>query len=640
MYRFLLNNEQLVIKMTAHNKQSLYATTLQLDDTLIAPYGGSLVQAFVPRQDQQDLLARLPQLKRIDISARELIDLELIASGAYSPLSGFMDKHTYASVLDSTSLPNGMPWGLPVTLAVSDEVANTLSTGQGVALYHDNEAVGVMLISDIFHWDAKAEVRIFGEAEEHSPQIAERKARKIQFLLGGVVSMLISRSAEQRLNKHQWPNDLRNLHVQKQWHKIAAIHLQNPWQRSDEYLLKCALEASDALLLHSSTETARAQGGLLSSVLKGASRLLLENYIPSNRVLENPAPDAFFHSSLRSILQHAIFSQNYGCESIFLPVLGAHSGSQQELVNLFAEARKHGLTIRHVFLDQPFHCDLCGGIATEKSCPHSAAGRTLFSDADIAAQLKHGKSLPPSVARPDVARAVARGMANKTDPGDITGKFLYPHASEVSRDLVESLAGHKAGVLWMTGLSGSGKSTIAQRVGRELILSGHRVYVLDGDTLRSGLNSDLGFGEEARRENLRRAAEVSKVLVDAGLIVIASFISPFSAERLMVRKIVGASFREVYVEATLDTCEERDPKGLYKRARAGVIPNFTGISSPYEPPEQPDLRLNTSRLNLDECVSQFHEFVVHAGLSREESPVLQRTEGHGAVKARSFNQVI
>lgn len=607
-----------MIKMTGHSKQALYATTLQLNDALIAPYGGSLVQAFVPRQDQQDLHARLPQLKRIDISARELIDLELIASGAYSPLTGFMDSRTYASVLDSTSLPNGMPWGLPVTLAVSDELANTLSVGQGVALYHDNEAVGVILIADIFPWDAEGEVRIFGEAEDQSPQIAERKMRKIGSLLGGVVSMLISRSAEQRLNKHQWPNDLRNLHVQKQWHKIAAIHLQNPWQRSDEYLLKCALEASDALLLHSSTETARAQGGLLSSVLKGASRLLLENYIPSNRVLDNPAPDAFFHGSLRAILQHAIFSQNYGCESIFLPVQDAHSGSQQELVNLFAQARKHGLTIRHVFLDQPFYCDQCGGIATEKSCPHGAAGRTLFSDADIAAQLRHGKCLPPTVARPDVARAVARGMANKTDTGDATGNFLYPHASEVSRDLVESLAGHKAGVLWMTGLSGSGKSTIAQRVGRELILSGHRVYVLDGDTLRSGLNSDLGFGEEARRENLRRAAEVAKVLVDAGLIVIASFISPFSAERQMVRKIVGAGFHEVYVEATLNTCEERDPKGLYKRARAGVIPNFTGISSPYEAPELPDLRLNTSQLSLDECVSQFHDFVAQAGLSRAE----------------------
>ena len=620
--------------MTGHGKQALYACTLQLDDALIAPYGGRLVQAFVPKQDQRDLQSRLPQLKRVDITARELIDLEMIASGAYSPLTGFMDSRTYRSVLESTVLPDGMPWGLPVTLAVTEETAKSLDAGQGVALYHDDEAVGVMLIADIFAWDAEYEARICGEgAGQPSPQIAERKARKTGYLLGGVVSMLIARSSEQRLMKHQWPKDMRYLQAQKQWQKIAAIHLQNPWQRSDEYLLKCALEASDALLLHINTETALEQSGLLSSVLKGASRLLLENYIPSNRVLENPAPDGFFHGSPRAVLQHAILSQNYGCESIFLPAQGGYAGARQELVNLFAEARKYGLTIRCVFLDPTFHCDQCGGIATEKSCPHNAAGRTIISETEIAAQLMHGKNLPPTVARPDVARAVARGMANRPDADGNTGKYLYPHVSEISRDLIESFAGHKAGVLWMTGLSGSGKSTIAQRVQRELLLSGHRVYVLDGDTLRSGLNSDLSFGEEARRENLRRAAEVAKVLVDAGLIVIASFISPFIAERQMVRKIVGAGFFEVYVEATLETCEERDPKGLYKRARAGVIPNFTGISSPYEAPEQTDLRLNTSKLGLEECVGQFHDFIAQAGLLRTDNhghPHALRAEEIGA----------
>jgi adenylyl-sulfate kinase len=609
--------------MTEHFKQALYVTTLELDDALIPPYGGSLVQAFVHEHEQHDLRERLPQLKRVDITARELVDLEMIASGAYSPLTGFMDRDTYSSVLDSAALTNGLPWGLPVTLAATEEVAKSLGEGQGVALYHDDDAVGVMLIADIFPWDEESEVRIFAESDGRlSPQIVERKARKVRYLLGGVVSMLISRSAERGLKQHHWPKDLRSLQVQKRWSKIAAIHLQNPWQRSDEYLLKCALEASDAVLLHSSTEPVSEQNGLLSSVLKGASRLLLDNYIPSNRVVENPAPDGIFQSSFRAVLQHAILSQNYGCESIFLPAQGRVTSAQQDLINLmFAEDGKRGLAIRCVSLDYPFHCDQCGGVATERSCPHDAAGRIVFSDSEIATQLQHGKSLPHTVARPDVARAVARGMARKAEPGDVTGKYLYPHVSEVSRDLIESLAGHKAGVLWMTGLSGSGKSTIAHRVERELMLSGHRVYVLDGDTLRTGLNSDLGFGEEARRENLRRAAEVAKVLVDAGLIVIASFISPFSAEREMVRKIVGEGFYEVYVEASLETCEERDPKGLYQRARAGVIPKFTGISSPYEAPEHPDLRLNTSQLSLDACVRQFHDFIAQAELLR--------ADGHG-----------
>jgi len=343
---------------------------------------------------------------------------------------------------------------------------------------------------------------------------------------------------------------------------------------------------------------------------------LLENYFPNDRILENMAPDGLFGSSPRAALQHAILSQNFGCSSIYLPLTGDETEAEQSHNEIFANAIKSGLRIRRIYLDKPFHCDLCGGIATEKSCPHNPAGRVTFSDAEIVAGLLSGKTLPPTVARPDVARAVARGMADKADPGDATGKHLYPHVSEISRELIETMAGHKAGVLWMTGLSGSGKSTIAHRIERELILSGHRVYVLDGDTLRTGLNRDLGFGEEARRENLRRAAEVVKVLVDTGLIVIASFISPFSAERQMVREIIGAGFLEVYVEANLETCEERDPKGLYKRARAGVIPKFTGISSPYEAPEHPDLRLNTSVYSLDECIKQFSDFIAQAGLKR------------------------
>ncbi len=303
--------------MTEQIMQAVYARSLRLEDGLIAPYGGELVQAFVPVHERHNLHARLAQLKQVEISARELLDLEMIASGAYSPLTGYMDKPTYTSVLALAALPNGMPWGLPVTLAVSETVAKSLSAGEEVALHRHGDMVGVMQVKEIFPWDADSEVRIFGEHEEHQyPQIAERKARKAQYLLGGPVSMLAARAAEWQLKNHHWPKDLRNLQIQNQWHKIAAIHLQNPWQRSDEYLLKCALEASDALLLHASSEPAQEQSSLLPSVLRGASRLLLENYFPSDRMLENPAPDGLFNSSPRAVLQHAILSQNCGCESI------------------------------------------------------------------------------------------------------------------------------------------------------------------------------------------------------------------------------------------------------------------------------------------------------------------------------------
>lgn len=603
--------------MSEKNIQAVYARTLRLDDGLIEPYGGELVQAFVPANRRHELHERILKLKRVEISAGELVELKMIAIGAYSPISGFMNRETYNSVLASATLPNGMCWGVPITLAVTAAVAKTLTEGEDVALFRHGEAVGVMQVTDIYQWNADAEAKLLGGTTKLGyPQISSRKLRNAEYLLGGPISLLASRAEDWQRDKNFWPHDLRNQIVDKEWKNIASIHVNNPWQRTDEYLLKCALEGSDALLLHICNEITPEIGGLLPGVLSGASRLLLENYFPNDRILENMAPDGLFGSSTRAALQHAILSQNYGCSSIYLPLTGDETEAEQGYNDIFADAAKSGLTIRRIYLDKPFHCDLCGGIATEKSCPHEPSHHVTYSEADIAGRLLIGEHLPPTVARPDIARAVARGMADKAVTDGLTGKHLYPHVSEISRELLESLAGHRAGVLWMTGLSGSGKSTIAHRIERELILSGHRVYVLDGDTLRTGLNRDLGFGEEARRENLRRAAEVVKVLIDAGLIVIASFISPFTAERQMVREIVGENFFEVYVEATIETCEERDPKGLYKRARAGVIPKFTGISSPYEAPEHPELRLNTSNHTLEECVNQFADFIAQAGLMR------------------------
>ena len=292
--------------------------------------------------------------------------------------------------------------------------------------------------------------------------------------------------------------------------------------------------------------------------------------------------------------------------------------------------------IRPVYMPAAFHCEPCGGIATHKSCPHGAEQHLEVTDAEISEYLLQGEGLPPFVARPEIARSLARGMAERLDGVAVksTVRHIYPHAAEVSSELRQTLAGHKSCALWMTGLSGSGKSTIAHRLERDLLLAGHRVFVLDGDTLRHGLNHDLGFSEADRRENLRRAAEVVKVMVEAGLIVIASFISPFRAERQMVREILGATFREVYVDASLAACEERDPKGLYKRARAGQIPQFTGISSPYEPPESPDVRLDTTVYSVDECARQMRDYLANGGVLRSARGD-HRVAGAVSVPARS-----
>ncbi len=193
-----------------------------------------------------------------------------------------------------------------------------------------------------------------------------------------------------------------------------------------------------------------------------------------------------------------------------------------------------------------------------------------------------------------------------------SGKYGRAPISEVGPGAHARRCGHQAGVLWFTGLSGSGKSTLAIGLEQALFAEGFQVFVLDGDNLRQGLNGDLGFSDGDRQENIRRVTEVAAVFADAGMVVITAFISPFRADRERAHKILGEKFHEIFVDARLEVCEARDPKGLYKKARAGIIPEFTGVSSPYERPESPALSLDTGALYIDDCVVALRDYAVRA----------------------------
>ena len=191
---------------------------------------------------------------------------------------------------------------------------------------------------------------------------------------------------------------------------------------------------------------------------------------------------------------------------------------------------------------------------------------------------------------------------------------LVWHAHKVTRQERAAQKRQKPCIVWLTGLSGSGKSTLANALEGELYASGHHSYLLDGDNIRMGLNKGLGFSDADRVENIRRIGEVAKLFVDAGLIAITAFISPFRADRDMVRALMGPDeFFEVYVRAPLEVCEQRDPKGMYKKARAGVIKQFTGIDSPYEEPAKPELVLDTDKLDLQACTAALLDALRRAG---------------------------
>jgi adenylylsulfate kinase len=198
-------------------------------------------------------------------------------------------------------------------------------------------------------------------------------------------------------------------------------------------------------------------------------------------------------------------------------------------------------------------------------------------------------------------------------------KHVIWHKVHVSREDRARLNRHESGLVWLTGLSASGKSTIAHAVEKKLFDRGVRTYVLDGDNVRHGISCNLGFGREDRKENLRRIVELSKLFMDAGILVLAAFISPYRDDRKFIRKsFEGDCFIEVYVKCPIEECEKRDPKGQYAKARAGLIKSYTGISSPYEEPEEPEIILDTMSMELEECVNVIIDGLAERGVLQKE----------------------
>lgn len=189
--------------------------------------------------------------------------------------------------------------------------------------------------------------------------------------------------------------------------------------------------------------------------------------------------------------------------------------------------------------------------------------------------------------------------------------YIYPIKTKVSSVQREELLNQRTALIWFTGLSGSGKSTLAVQLEAQLHAHGFKTYLLDGDNIRAGLNKDLGFTDEDRVENIRRIGEVAKLMLDAGVVVLSAFISPFKSDRAQVKEIIGPeNYIEVFVDAPLEICEQRDVKGLYKKARAGEVKNFTGIDSPYETPDAPDIVIPTGTLSVDKSIDRLMEIIL------------------------------
>lgn len=541
------------------------------------PYGGIAVEIPVAVVQQQELdnISGGPVL---DIGETEYAHLRMFALGAYQPLTGFMGTDEMYSVIQSGCLQDFLPWEEPICLGTE----HRFPVGSRLLLSYEQVPIARITIRSL--------EEIPADLDQHKFDVAGR------YIIGGDLVLLLHPGAALTGALADW-NELldppRTRDVTCNRTAVAGVEL---WRADDEYLVQAALEMSDQVILHPSGKRAVSQDEALPETLTlQANSMAIRNLYPSGNVVAGPYPQCLAGCQL-SLIHLAIVYQNLGCRRLVVV--------SDERLERPAELSAFNIDVIH--MSPAFHCANCGGHVTSKLCTHAEDARSRLTEAEILGKLVLGEQLPPSVARPEVARMLSRNLSNhdSVSAKAKNRRHIFPHASQLTRSTRHQLNGHRSAVLWMTGLSGSGKSTIATGLEKELVLSGHQVCVLDGDTLRNGLCSDLGFSPGERRENLRRAAEIAKLMMENGMLVLASFISPFIGEREMLRQIIGKGYHEVFVQASLEDCERRDPKGLYQRARSGLIPEFTGISSPYEEPSDPEFRVNTSMLSIKEAIRQ------------------------------------
>jgi sulfate adenylyltransferase len=557
--------------------------------TLVPPHGGELVDRIVPESEAAALRARAAKLPAIDLDARELADLELIAIGAASPLRGFLGQRDYQRVLQDLRLADGTVWPLPFTLAVPVERLPELRAGQEAALRDGQGRVwGVIRISDTFVRDPKEEARAtYGTDDAAHPGVAYLLNRPTG-IVGGEVQVLPLPTDLPFAARRLTPRQLRAQIAERGWTRIAGFQTRNPIHRAHEYLTKIALEHTDGLVLHPLVGETK-NDDVPAAVRFEVYEKLLSAYYPKDRTILAAFPAAMRYAGPREAIFHALVRKNYGITHLIVgrdhAGVGKYYGpyDAQKIFDRFTQSE---LGVVPLKFDATFYCKVCGSTASPRTCPHPASERLDISGSKAREILRGGGNLPVEFTRPEIGE-VLRAYYVKAD-GPATAANAAPAPTEPAKVTPLHPGGY---ILWFTGLSGSGKSTLSQAL-KSYLAAERPVEILDGDEVRTYLSKGLGFSKEDRDTNIRRIGYVARLLARNGAAAVTAAISPYTSTRDEVRKLAeqdGVPFVEVYVEAKLDALVERDVKGLYKKALAGEIAHFTGVSDPYEAPTDPDL---------------------------------------------------
>jgi sulfate adenylyltransferase len=543
----------------------------------VLPHGGMLIERIASAEEKERILKRVDELPRLALDREQVKDVKNIAQGVYSPLKGFLKKEDFESVVNDMRLANGLVWPIPIVLDITEEEKKNIE-GQKEILLQDEEEVLVAVLQDWDIYDYDKDVfaqNVFGTQDEKHPGVEAVYAMK-QYLIGGDITMV--NDSGSLFPEHNFkPAETRALFQERGWKTVVAFQTRNVPHRGHEFLQKAALEHADGLFVQPVVGEKKFQD-FKDEYVVGAYEILVEKYYPKNRILLSTLPLKMRYAGPREAVFHALIRKNFGCTHFIVGRDHAGVGdyySPYAAQEIFEQFDKEEIGVEILKFPEVVWRPSIQKHAFLPDAPED--DRVSFSGTRLRQYIAEKEQPPDWLIRPEVYNLLIQSYNVLINPMDKKGNN----------------SSQRGFVLWLTGLSAAGKTTIADLVYKELQEQGYKVERLDGDVVREYLSRDLGFSKEDRDENIRRVGFICKLLSRNGVGVIASFISPYRQVRDAVRSSVE-NFVEVYCSAPLEICEARDRKGLYKKARAGELEEFTGISDPYEAPENPEVILDTS----------------------------------------------
>ena len=583
-------------KPLLHESTHITIWIIIMTEHLITPHGGKLCNLVVDEDRAEALKTGSGDFLSITLNQRQVCDLELLLCGGLSPLRGFMDRNTYESVVDRLRLPDGTLWPIPITLDVSPAQAEKIEAGQQLALRDDEGfMLAVLTVADKWQPDRQHEAsEIYGTTSTRHPGVRYLLEQVHDTYIGGEVTGVQLPIHNDFETLRDTPEELRHLFAKMGWRNVVAFHTCKPMHRLHrEITLQAAKEAHANILLHPSVGMTKP--GDLHYYARVHCYKAIRRHYPHNMAVLSLLPSAVRMAGPREVLLNAIIRQNYGCSHMIVgPEHAAPPGVRDDerryypryAAQKMMEEYQEELAIRMVPVRE-----LCYMPDTESFLPSDRAGKQgiSFTDRDLQHHLEHGQQIPAWFSYPEVLAALRK---------------VYPPRCK------------KGITLFFTGLSGSGKSTIAKILYAKFIEDGSRpVTLLDGDVVRLNLSSELGFSKEHRNINVRRIGFVASEITKNGGIAICAPIAPYTAMRRDVREVIEqyGAFIEIHVATPLEVCESRDRKGLYALARKGVIPEFTGISDPYEEPQHPEIRINTAGKSPMQDVQEIMLYLLREG---------------------------